>query len=120
MKEPNRYAMHDKILAAKIVDEARKHGDVEEITVEVGQLSGLTAEEIQKALESIVSWRVQTKSREAIVKCSCGYEGPAKVMLDENSDVSVSCPECKGVPKVIAGDRVVLKDVLLKEKIEGS
>jgi len=111
--------MHDKILAAKIVKEAEKHGEVEEITVEVGQLSGVAPDEMQKALESRVGWKVCTKQKEAVVRCVCGYEGPAKVILDENNNQSVKCPDCGGAPKVTEGNRVILMDVRLRGKKEG-
>lgn len=106
--------MHEKTIANGIITEASKHGDVKAITIEVGDLAHLTAEELKEAMSDLVKWKIKIIKKKAIVECSCGYRGEPKIVEKRHGYVLFVCPVCGAVPKVVEGGDIVIKEVVVK------
>ena len=107
--------MHDTLISKDIIDAAQKHakqGKVKGITVEVGGLGHLPAEELRETLSRMVpDWELKIVNRKAIVKCTCGYEGEPDIIEHSHGHSVYQCPKCKSVPEVTEGKDIVLKEV---------
>lgn len=107
--------MHEQSIAKKIIEEATKHGSVKAITVEVGDLGHLPANEMKEALQGLVNWEINVEQKKATVKCSCGYKGTPVIHEKAHAHVLYSCPDCKKVPEeIIDGADIILKDVTIE------
>lgn len=108
--------MHETIIAKQIIDEAKKHGKVRAITVEVGDLAHLPLQETADTLRNMVpDWEVNMVRKKAKVKCSCGYEGEPKIIESGHDHHVFECPKCGAVPEVVDGKDIVLKEVELED-----
>ena len=47
--------MHDTIIAKDIISQAKKHGNVKKIVVEVGDVAPIKAEELEEILKKMVA-----------------------------------------------------------------
>ncbi|MBN2566648.1 hydrogenase maturation nickel metallochaperone HypA [Candidatus Woesearchaeota archaeon] len=105
--------MHEQAIAKDIIDEASRHGAVEAITVEVGDLAHLPADELKEALRSLVpGWRVVIREKRGRVACECGYEGEPEILEKGHDSTVFRCPECQAVmPRIVGGDEIVLVEV---------
>ncbi len=105
---------HEHVYVDAIVSEARKHGEVEAITVEVGALAPIPAAELEQAL-SFTGWKLTVVEKPGTIRCRCGFTG-APVITDKGHDYTIyHCPECKaGLPPVLDGKDVILKDVTVR------
>lgn len=104
--------MHDTLISKDIIEAAEKQGKVKGITVEVGDLGHLPAEELQETLSRMVpGWHIKILRRKAKVKCLCGYEGEPDILEHTHGHSVYFCPKCKGVPEIIEGKDIVLKEV---------
>jgi Zn finger protein HypA/HybF involved in hydrogenase expression len=107
--------MHDTLISKDIIEVAQEHvkqGKIKGITVEVGDLGHLPAEELNKTLSSMVpDWHVKIVTRKAKVRCACGYEGEPDILEHSHGHSVYLCPKCKAVPEVIEGKDIVLKEV---------
>ncbi|MBW2979007.1 hydrogenase maturation nickel metallochaperone HypA [Candidatus Woesearchaeota archaeon] len=104
--------MHEGIIANKIIEKAKEHGNVRKITVEVGDLAHLPALEMKEALSKRVNWEIIITTKKAKVKCKCGFEGEPRI-IEHAHDVAIyECPECKKIPsEILCGDEIILKEV---------
>lgn len=107
--------MHETIIANKIIEKAKEQGSVKKITVEVGDLAHLPAEEMKHVLEDLTDWVVEVVPVKAEVVCKCGYQGEPKI-IEHSHDLTIfECPKCHAVPfKVLKGEDIVLKDVVVE------
>ncbi len=105
--------MHEIIIAKQIIDEAKKHGDVKKIIVEVGDLAHLPAEELEPALRNLANWEIRIIKTKATVQCSCGYKGKPKIIEHKHDSVLFECPKCCSLPKVLKGDEIILRKVVV-------
>jgi Zn finger protein HypA/HybF involved in hydrogenase expression len=105
---------HEHVYVDAIVGEAKKHGDVEAITVEVGKLAPIPAEELEKAL-SFTGWTIEIVENPGRIHCACGYKGAPEI-TDKGHDYTIyNCPQCNApLPPIIDGKEVILKDVTIK------
>lgn len=107
--------MHDTLISKDIIEAAQehaKHGKIKGITVEVGDLGHLPAEELNETLSSMVpDWKVKIVTKKAMVICECGYEGEPDILEHSHGHSVYLCPKCKSVPKVVEGADIVLKEV---------
>ena len=107
--------MHDTLISADIIGAAEQKGVVKSITVEVGDLGHVPADELRQTLERLKpDWKINTVRRHAKAKCTCGYEGEPEILEKEHGMTWYCCPQCKAKPEVIEGEDMILKDVLTK------
>jgi len=106
---------HEHVYVDAIVREAKKQGEVEAITVEVGELAPIPIAELERAL-FFTGWKLRMLTRPGHVQCTCGYSGPP-VITDKGHDYTIfHCPQCEeALPTILTGKDVVLKDVTVKE-----
>jgi Zn finger protein HypA/HybF involved in hydrogenase expression len=106
--------MHETIIAKKILEQARKKAKgkkIVSITLEVGELAHLPADELKEVMSSMADFKVNIKQTKAKVKCKCGYEGPPRILAHQHDFTLFECPRCKATPKVISGADIVLKEI---------
>ena len=104
--------MHDTIISQDIIEAAKKQGKVRAITVEVGDLGHLPAQELLETLQKMVpDWSVRMTRKKAKAKCLCGYEGEPKILEHSHGHSVYFCPKCKRVPEIIEGKDIILKEV---------
>lgn len=103
--------MHEMSIAMKILDDAKKLGSPKSITVTLGDVSGLTKEELVAAIATVSKVKVKVEMEEGRVKClSCDYTGPPEIIHREHGSVLMCCPECQGRRlKILAGGEIKLK-----------
>ena len=115
-------------LVAAIVKELEKYkvNWVDEVTIVVGKLTNLGAEQLEFAYEIITKGTILEGSKlivleeEIELKCeACGYEGPAKsIEFGEESHYRLpvlSCPECGGAVSITAGKSCCVKSIKIDE-----
>jgi hydrogenase nickel incorporation protein HypA/HybF len=115
-------------LIAAIVEELKKYEviSVEEVTIVVGKLTNLGAEQMEFAYEIMSKDTILEGSKlvieeeEIVLKCeACGYDGPAKVIdLGEEAHYKMpvlSCPECGGEVTITAGKSCCVKSAKIEE-----
>ncbi len=113
--------MHETIIAKQIIEKAEEqaklnNSKVLEITVEVGDLGHLPADEMKEVLENLKGkeWKINITQKKALVKCNCGYQGEPKI-LEKGHDHNVFvCPECGEIPQILEGENIILKSVKLE------
>jgi len=115
-------------LVAAIVKELEKYkvNWVDEVTIVVGKLTNLGAEQLEFAYEIITKGTILEGSKlivleeEIELKCeACGYEGPAKsIEFGEESHYRLpvlSCPGCGGAVSITAGKSCCVKSIKIDE-----
>ena len=109
-------SMHEQTIAAKIIADAKEYGDVESITVEVGDLGHLPAEEMKEVLEKLTDWKINIENKEAVITCDCGYTGEPKILQQLHDNNIYECPECShSLPEILDGADIILKEVEVRE-----
>ena len=103
--------MHGLTIASSIISEAKHHGDVKSVTVEVGVLSPITAAELQNLIKGLTKWKTKVVETRAIVKCACGHTGGPKITARLHDIVLFECPKFRALPLVVEGDAIKLKKV---------
>jgi len=104
--------MHETIIAGDIIKKAKEQGKVKSITVEVGDLGHLPAEELEETLKKMVDWKIKIIRKKAKVSCSCGFTGEPKIIDKKHDFTLFKCPKCGNIPEVaLEGKDIVLKDV---------
>lgn len=106
--------MHEFGFANKIIEDARKQGEVVRIEVEVGDLAHLPAADLKRALNNLVDWKVEVVEKRGWVRCSCGYEGEPEIVDKKHDFTLFQCPKCGGLPEIIDGEEIILKEVEVK------
>lgn len=106
--------MHETVIAKNIINEARKHGEVEEIYLEIGELAHVPAEELIRCLEVLVGWKIHHVKIPADVKCACGFEGHPMVLERGHDSFMIECPKCQSLPNLISGTDIKITKVAVK------
>ena len=107
--------MHETVIAKKIIEEAKKHGSVKSIVVEVGDLGHLPADDMENVLKEMVDWEVTVKRKKAKVQCGCGYVGEPVITHKSHDFNMFQCATCNSLsPVVLEGDQIILKEVKVK------
>jgi len=106
--------MHESVFTDQIIKEAKKHGKVKSILVEVGDLAHLPAEDLERTLKKMVKWKVNIERKKADVICTCGYKGEPKIIERRHDLILFSCPKCDSIPKILDGEDIILKEVKVK------
>lgn len=106
--------MHEIVFAKSVIKEIEKQakGRISKVTLELGELAGVEAEELKEAIEKLKLWKVEILPRKAIVKCGCGYEGEPKIIQRLHDLVIYACPECSSIPEVKEGKDIKIIKIL--------
>ena len=103
--------MHETAFIKDIINQAKKQGNVKVISIEVGSLAPIEASHLKKHFQELVDWKILVKEKKGIVECKCGFKGEPEIITRGHDFVLYKCPWCGDVPKVIEGDKVILKEV---------
>jgi Zn finger protein HypA/HybF involved in hydrogenase expression len=103
--------MHDLLISRDIIETAQKQGKVKAITVEVGDLGHLPADELEETLKRMVPWKIRIKKKKAKAKCTCGFVGGPTIAEHRHGSSVYYCPKCGEVPEITEGRDIVLKQV---------
>ncbi|MBL7055322.1 hydrogenase maturation nickel metallochaperone HypA [Candidatus Woesearchaeota archaeon] len=107
--------MHETIISEKIIDAAKAQGEVEEITLEVGELAHLPTPELIACLKELVSWKINYSELKSKVKCECGFTGNPKVLERGHDSFLIECPNCKSnVMDILEGKDINLVSVKVR------
>jgi Zn finger protein HypA/HybF involved in hydrogenase expression len=107
--------MHEGIIAQQLIDKAKEQGTVKKVTIEVGDLAHLPAEDLKAKLTEMVDWEIEIIKVPGLVECKCGYKGAPKILEKAHDLTLFECPKCKKVPfKILEGEDIVLKDVVVE------
>lgn len=107
--------MHESTIANKILEQVKsqaKGKKIRSITIEVGDLAHLPANELKDFLAQLVDFEVIVQPKKARVKCECGFEGEPKILAHEHDLVLFECPKCGKTPKILSGEDIVLKEIV--------
>ena len=106
--------MHEQVFVQDIIAAATKHGTVDAITVEVGELAPITRTDLEHAL-ALTGWKLTFAIRPGKVQCACGYLG-RPIVTEKGHDYTIfHCPECQALlPRIVDGKDVVLKEVTVR------
>jgi hydrogenase nickel incorporation protein HypA/HybF len=117
------YVYADRILQTVIQDLGERDGGSARVTVEVGEMLGLTRESLTTAYEVLskgtkaAGSRLALKFTEGSVECTrCGYSG--RLSLRRHShlvDPAFACPDCGASLRVTSGLEVKLVDIQFGE-----
>ena len=124
--------MHEVSVMAELISAILKELErynvisVKEVSLTVGRLTNLGAEQLEFAYEVMSKDSVLEGSKlviqeeDIMVKCeACGYEGPVKDLeMGEEAHIRVpilSCPECGGSVNIMAGRSCCVRSVDIEE-----
>ena len=105
--------MHETAIASGIIKEAKKHGSVKEIYLEVGELASVPSNEILECLKRIVPWKIHLKEKPAKVECPCGFEGHPEIIDRGHDYFFIECPRCKNIPDISDGKDIKILKVVV-------
>ncbi len=106
--------MHESFIAQRIIEKAKEQGAVKKIILEVGDLAHLPAEDLEEALKKRVDWIIEIHKTPAEVQCKCGFKGEPKIIEHTHDLTLFECPKCQKLPKIISGEDIVLKEVIVE------
>lgn len=108
--------MHEQTIAKKIIEDASTYGKVKSLTIEVGDLAHLPANEMKEVMEKLTDWKIEVISKPAIIVCTCSYSGPPKILQQLHDNNIYECPKCsKSLPVILDGHQIILKEVEVEE-----
>ncbi|MCA9496976.1 MAG: hydrogenase maturation nickel metallochaperone HypA [Nanoarchaeota archaeon] len=111
--------MHEQTIAAKIIEDAKSYGNVKSLTIEVGDLAHLPAQEMKEVMEKLTDWKINIIKKNAIIACKCGYTGEPKIIQQLHDNNIYECPECnESLPQILEGQHIILKEVEVEEETE--
>ncbi|HLD86730.1 MAG TPA: hydrogenase/urease maturation nickel metallochaperone HypA [Candidatus Nanoarchaeia archaeon] len=105
--------MHETMIAHSIIEEAKKHGKVREIYLELGELGHVPPEELLACLNSIVKWKIHPTIIKTHAKCDCGFIGHPTILERGHDSFLIECPSCKSVPQILKGTDITIKKVVV-------
>ncbi len=106
--------MHEMIIANNIIREVKKHGEVKEVYLEIGELANVPKYELIECLKKIVKWKIHSKERAAKAKCECGFIGKPKILERGHDFFFIECPKCRKIPQLIEGKDIKIIKVKVK------
>lgn len=86
--------MHEIAFADKVLREAEKAGATRYLSVEVGELCEIEADELEEAFENLVDWKLNITERKSKISCQCGYVGEARIVDRGHGYCVWNCPSC--------------------------
>ena len=106
--------MHETIIANKIIEEAKKHGDVKQMFLEIGELAPVPPQELMDCLSSIVKWDIKSKIIKSKAECSCGFKGHPRILERGHDSFFIECPKCNKIPKLVDGTEIKIIKVVVE------
>lgn len=106
--------MHETAVAEGIIKEAKRHGNVKGIFLEIGELAVVPKNELLECLGRLVTWKITSKERRAKVQCKCGFIGSPKILERGHDFFFVECQKCGKVPKVLDGTNIKILEVVVR------
>ena len=106
--------MHETVFASRIIDEAKKHGNVKEIFLEIGELAHVPPDDLLECLKRLVSWEIVSRIIPAKVKCSCGFVGKPDILERGHDSFFIECPKCREVPELVDGKDIKIVKVVVE------
>ncbi len=103
--------MHETAIARNIIQEAEKHGNVNSLDLEIGELAHVPAQELISCLRQLVKWKISFTEKPSTVKCACGYAGHPKIIARGHDHFMIECPKCKKIPQLTDGTEIIIKSV---------
>ncbi|MBU1199568.1 MAG: hydrogenase maturation nickel metallochaperone HypA [Nanoarchaeota archaeon] len=106
--------MHETIIVKNILEEISKKAQgkkITSITIEVGDLAHLSAEELKEFMSNMVDYDIIVNNVKALVECVCGYKGEPKILMHSHDLTLFECPKCQLTPKVLKGEDIVLREI---------
>jgi hydrogenase nickel incorporation protein HypA/HybF len=101
--------MHEFSLATEVIrlaeKEAESHqsNEIQEITIEIGFLSGVEADAFESALGLLVAGTIMNRAKVNIIKTPGKGRCNACELVFEMNHRLDTCPECKSFPSEISG-----------------
>ena len=105
--------MHETVIATTIIEQAKLHGKVKAIHLEIGELAHVPAYELVECLKRLVDWEVHHTEKQAKVDCACGYKGHPTILERGHDFFMIECPQCKGIPKIVEGTEIIIQKVVI-------
>lgn len=114
-------------LVSAILGELGKYNAerVEEVVLVMGEMTNLGDEQLRFAYDIVTKGtklegsRLEIEHERIGVVCSdCGYEGGVKMLESDYGEHTIpilSCPECNGKVKVVAGQSCMVKNLKIVE-----
>ena len=106
--------MHETVIADSIIKEAKRHGDVKEIYLEIGALAHIPKDDLLECMKKLVSWNIHATERKAKVRCKCGFTGEPKILDRGHDYFFIKCPKCRKVPEIIDGKDIRILSVVVE------
>jgi Zn finger protein HypA/HybF involved in hydrogenase expression len=106
--------MHEHTFIQAIIKPIKNKEKVKSVEIEVGELAGIESDHLKEHLIEETGWSVKIIEKKSKVKCSCGYEGQAKIKQRLHDMVIYSCPKCGKVPEVLEGKDIKIIKVVYK------
>lgn len=106
--------MHETAIAHAIIEEAKKHGKVESVELELGELGHVPPQELVECIERLVPWKVVWSEKKAVVKCTCGFHGHPKVIERGHDHFMIECPRCGETPQLLSGTEFKIIKVVVE------
>jgi Zn finger protein HypA/HybF involved in hydrogenase expression len=106
--------MHEQAFIDKIIEQASAQGEIESVFLEIGELAHVSGEELVTSFRTRVSWEIDWKEIPAQVMCDCGFSGHPTILERGHDYFMIECPECRGVPVIVAGTDIKLVSVRVK------
>ncbi len=107
--------MHETAIAKNIISEAEKHGEVESIKLDIGELAHVPGNELVECLKKLVDWTIEWKETPARVECECGFRGHPSILERGHDSFLIECPQCRSLPALTGGNEIKIVEVMVKE-----
>ena len=106
--------MHEEAIINSVLSNLKDIEKIKEIEIEVGELFSITPEHLLEHLKERVGFEINVKGKKSLVKCSCGFEGEAKIRERLHDLVIFVCSKCGGVPEVKKGKDIKIIKIVYK------
>ena len=111
--------MHDIVFAKVILNNLDivrdKSKEIKEVHLEVGELSGIEPDHLIEHLNEQSKIIFKAVTKKSLIRCPCGYEGPAEIVEVLHDRVIWKCPWCDDpieTMEVIEGDKIKILKII--------
>jgi Zn finger protein HypA/HybF involved in hydrogenase expression len=106
--------MHEHSFVDAVVRDIEDKEKVARIVLEVGELAGIEAEHLKEHVEERFGWGVRTLTKDAVVKCDCGFDGRPRILERLHDFVVFECPGCGEIPEIVEGKDIKIVKVVYR------